>query len=75
MHIKTGLLVEEVAEGLAMDAGIRPGDILLRLGSAPLGDAGKLADALAKAPRGRPLALLIRRQETNTFLTVTLPKK
>jgi len=75
MNLKTGLLVEDVAEGLAMDAGIRPGDILLRLGAVSLNDAGKLAETLGKAPRGRPLALLIRRQETNTFLTIVLPKK
>jgi serine protease Do len=74
LNIEGGLLVEEVGEGPALDAGVRPGDILVRLAGVPLADAARLGDAVARAPVGRPVALLVKRQEQSSFVAIVLPR-
>jgi serine protease Do len=73
LNIEGGLLVEEVAEGPALDAGVRPGDILVRLAGVPLADAARLGEAVARARAGRPVALLVKRQDQSSFLAIVLP--
>ncbi len=66
---KAGVLVRR-AQGPAQEAGIRPGDIILRLGRQPIRSVGELQRQLRRLPPDRPVALLIRRGEDSLFLAV-----
>ncbi|MEX0606941.1 MAG: Do family serine endopeptidase [Halofilum sp. (in: g-proteobacteria)] len=70
-----GLLVEEVDQGPVAQAGIRPGDILLRIGPQPLSTVGQFEEAVAKLPAGRPVAVQLRRGNSTLFVSLTLPEQ
>ncbi len=74
LGLSTGVLVEEVGAGAAAEAGIQPGDLLLRLGREPLDNAARLRALAARLPIGVPIPLLVRRQDSNTFVTLNLPR-
>lgn len=70
-----GLLVQKVGAGPVAEAGIRPGDILLRIGKQPLTSVDDLEQAVADLPRGRPVAVQIRRGDNSLFVSLTLPEQ
>ncbi len=70
-----GLLVEEVGQGPVAQAGIRPGDILLRIGPQPLSTVRQFEEAVAKLPAGRPVAVQVRRGNSTLFVSLTLPEQ
>lgn len=70
-----GLLVQKVGAGPVADAGIRPGDILLRIGKQPLTSVDDLEQAVADLPHGRPVAVQIRRGDNSLFVSLTLPEE
>lgn len=70
-----GLLVQRVGSGPVAEAGIRPGDILLRLANQPLASTDDLREAVAELPRGRPVAVQIRRGDNTLFVSLTLPEE
>ncbi|MGF1642215.1 MAG: Do family serine endopeptidase [Thiotrichales bacterium] len=70
-----GVLVAEVANGPARDAGVRRGDVLLKLDSNDLRSVAELRDLVERLPLGRPLALQIKRNGTPLFLALTVGKK
>jgi len=69
-----GLLVQKVASGPVAKAGIRPGDILLRLGQQQLTGIQDLEQAVEALPRGQPVPVQIRRGDNTLFVSLTLPK-
>ncbi len=68
-----GLLVQRVGAGPVAEAGVRPGDILLRLGNQPLATTEQLDQAIEDMPRGKPVAVQIRRGDNTLFVSLTLP--
>jgi len=68
-----GLLVQRVAAGAAARAGIRPGDILLRMGRRELRTVDDLRAAIDETARGEPVALQIRRGDRTLFVSLILP--
>ncbi len=70
-----GLLVERVGPGPVAEAGIRPGDILLRIGRQPLSEVEQLKDAIDELPAGKPVALQIRRGDRTLFVSLALPEE
>ena len=69
-----GLLVQRVGKGPVAEAGIRPGDILLRLGKQTLTSVQQLEQAVESLPRGKPVAVQIRRGDNSLFVSLTLPE-
>lgn len=69
-----GLLVEEVGEGPVAQAGIRPGDILLRIGAQPLSTVRQFEQAVANLPPDRPVPVQLRRGDSTLFVSLTLPE-
>ena len=71
--LKAGEGVGIVAvEGLAArEAGIRPGDIVLRVGSEPVASVAALDKALAGVKPGQTVMLLMRRGNATQFVAVT----
>jgi len=70
-----GLLVQHVGPGPVANAGIRPGDILLRIGKQSLSDVEQLKKAVDELPHGRPVAVQIRRGDNSLFVSLTLPEE
>jgi serine protease Do len=67
-----GVLVKEVKPGPAFDAGIRRGDVLLRLQDHVIKDV-KHANELIKAlPKGKSIAALVQRRGGSIFLALKL---
>ncbi|MGH8031347.1 MAG: DegQ family serine endoprotease [Luteimonas sp.] len=59
-------------DGLAArEAGLRPGDVILRVGSAEVDSATKLDRELAKVRIGQTVMLLVRRGSASQFVAVT----
>lgn len=74
LSLHGGVMVEEIEAGPAATAGIQAGDILLKLGRFPVDNAGRLVELTNKLPTGQPIPLLLRRQDSATFVTIALPK-
>jgi len=70
-----GLLVQKVGPGPVAEAGIRPGDILLRIGKTTLSTVEQLKDAVKDLPAGQPVAVQIRRGDSTLFVSLTLSEK
>jgi serine protease Do len=74
LELHGGALVEEIGPGPAAAAGIQAGDILIKLGRYPVDNVAHLLELAAKLPTGQPIPLLVRRQDSATFVTITLHK-
>ncbi len=67
-----GIIVEQVMQGPAADAGIRKGDVLLMLNNTDIESVSQFAEILAGLPRDRPIPVLIQRRGAPTFLAFKL---
>jgi serine protease Do len=65
-----GVVVTQVSEGPAAEAGIRRGDVLLRFGQKRIENAQQLRELIAAAPAGKSVPVLVRRGENTLFLAV-----
>ena len=65
-----GTLVVEAVNGLAARAGIRPGDVILRLSDTPVSSIEQLRQLTEKT--GQHVALLIQRDNTTLYLPIPL---
>jgi serine protease Do len=66
-----GVSIARVEGRAARVAGLRPGDIVLRVGTTPVGSAAALDRELARVEKGRTVMLLVRRGGATQFLAVT----
>jgi S1-C subfamily serine protease len=72
---KTGVLVSSVdADGPAGKAGMKAGDIVLKLGSEAIEDGDDLRDAVAAAEGGKEVTVTVQRDGRPLDLKVTLAK-
>ncbi len=67
-----GLFVEEVQPGAASRVGIRAGDIILGLNSQDIKNVKQFNHMLDKISKGKNIALLIKRGDMTTFITMKL---
>jgi serine protease Do len=65
-----GVGLTRVEGKAARAAGLRPGDIVLRVGTAPVGSMAALERELAKLDHDQPVALLIRRGGATSFIPI-----
>lgn len=71
--VDSGLLVEEVVHaGIASRAGIRQGDIILGFNNQDIKTVKQFNQLLNKVEKGRNIALLIKRGDMTTFITMKL---
>lgn len=71
---KGGVIVKDVTDGPALDAGIHRGDVLLKLNNHDIKDARHFRELLAKLPVGRPIPILIQRNSSPIFLAIKIPE-
>lgn len=74
LEIEGGLLIEEV-KGANVRAELQRGDIILALGNTPIVSIEQLNTVLKSIPKGRNVALLVRRGESASYIAIKLDDK
>ena len=74
LQIESGLLVEEV-KGAAARAELHPGDVILSVGNIEVRSLEQFNEELKKIPKGRNVALLVRRGDVVLYVAVRLDEK
>lgn len=69
---KNGVLVMSVSPGPAYDAGIRRGDVILRIQGEVVRDVKHFAEIVKDLPKGKSLAVLVQRRGGSLFLPLKL---
>lgn len=72
---KGGVLVEEVGPGPAAEAGLNPGDVIVELNQQPVRNAAHFNRLINELPSGKPVPVLVRREEGALFLALRVPKR
>ncbi|MEE4379182.1 MAG: DegQ family serine endoprotease [Candidatus Competibacteraceae bacterium] len=74
LGVANGVLVAGVdPEGVAAAAGIRPRDVILSFNQQPVKNAAQLKQLISAAPKGKPAAVQIQRQQQALFVAVPIP--
>ena len=71
---KYGVIVQKVGKGVGLDAGIQPGDVILRVQNTPIRDVAEFNKIVAKLPVGKSIAMLIQRNGSPVFIAFKLEK-
>jgi len=72
LNVQHGVVVNEVLPGPASRAGIRPADVVLAINNDDVKSVSDFNRLVAKIEKGRTVALLVRRGEVTSFITVKL---
>jgi len=67
-----GVLVQDVKPGPALDAGIRRGDVILRIQDQVIKDVRQFNDVVKGLPKGKSIAMLVQRRGGSQFLALKL---
>jgi serine protease Do len=73
LEITSGLLVEDMQPGIASQSGIRVGDIILGFNSKDVKSVEQFNELLNQVKSGKNIALLVKRGDITTFITMKLP--
>ncbi len=74
LKVEGGLLVEEVSS-VATRAELSPGDVILALGNIDLHSLEQFNEALKQVPNGRSVALLVRHDDSVSYIAIRLDEK
>jgi S1-C subfamily serine protease len=70
--LRSGVVISGVLQnGPAAKAGIRPGDVIIRVGTQPVGNVSDLLNQVANLTPGVPAELVIWRQQAQLSLRLT----
>ncbi|SET58010.1 serine protease Do [Nitrosospira multiformis] len=72
LETESGLLVEDMVPGIASRAGVRPGDVILSINNQDVKTVNQFNQLLNKVEKGRNIALLVKRGDTATFITMKM---
>ena len=72
LEISNGLLVEDMQPGIASRSGISIGDIILGFNSKDVKSVGQFNELLSQVKSGKNIALLVKRGDLTTFITMKL---
>ncbi|MCC6134565.1 MAG: DegQ family serine endoprotease [Candidatus Contendobacter sp.] len=70
-----GVLVQQVGPGVAAEAGVQPGDILVSLNNQKIKDAAHLRQLVKELPPGKRTPLLVKRNDGSLYLAVEMPDR
>ena len=68
----TGVLVTEVKEGPASEAGLQEGDIIQKMNNQPITTLAEFEHAARELPTGKPIPVLVKRGDGSIFLALTV---
>ncbi len=68
-----GMVVEDVREGAAAAAGIRPGDVIVNVARRAVHSVEQLSEILEALPSGETVPVLVIRRGNPSFLALTMP--
>lgn len=71
---RQGVIVQQVEEGPAQEAGIRRGDVLLKLNNVDVDNVAHFKRLVGELPAGKSVPVLIQRRSGPIFLALRLPK-
>lgn len=71
---KHGVLVQRVKSGPALDIGVQPGDVILRIQNNVVRDLADFDKIIKEIPAGQSIAVLIQRRGSPIFLALKLDK-
>jgi len=74
LEIEGGILVEAVGDGAAGDAGVREGDIILRIDGKLVKNIGEFENMIEKLPAEKSIAILVQRRGGPIFLALKVPE-
>jgi len=70
-----GILVEDVGNGPAQDAGIQPGDVILAINQTDVKSTAQFAELVKALPKGKTVPVLLQREGGSLFLPLKVPDK
>ena len=73
LQVKGGLVVEEVKGTAARE--LQRGDVILAIGNAEVYSLDQFNEALKQIPKGRNVALLVRREDVTSYIALKLDEK
>jgi serine protease Do len=73
-NVKNGVVVQEVEGGSAADAGIQPGDVILRIQNNVIRNTNDFDKIVKNLPVGKSVAVLIQRRGSPVFLALKIDK-
>jgi len=73
-NIKNGVFVQDVENGVATDAGIQPGDVILRIQNNVIRNTHDFDKIVRNLPVGKSVAVLIQRRGSPVFLALKIDK-
>ena len=74
LEVDGGVLVESVGDGAAADAGVRAGDVILRIDNQAVGKVDGFRELIDKLPAGKSVAILVQRRGGPIFLAMKVPE-
>ncbi|AIA54469.1 Do family serine endopeptidase [Acidithiobacillus caldus] len=74
LKIHHGVVIADVGEGAAAEAGIRPGMILQQIAQQDITSPQQLADIVRHLPADTPIPVLVRQGPSSIYVVVTLPR-
>jgi len=74
LQIEGGLLIDEV-RGANVRSELQRGDVILALGNTPIASIEQLNNVLKPIPKGHNVALLVRREDTASYIAIKLDDK
>lgn len=69
-----GVLVQELDEGPAADAGIRRGDVIVKLNGVDVENSNQLKKLVRELPAGKSVPVLVQRRSGPVFLALRVPE-
>jgi serine protease Do len=75
LQINGGLLVEDVKGSAARSAGLHQGDVLLAIGNVQIRSLAQFNEFIKHVPRGKNVALLVRRDDSASYVAIKLDEK
>ncbi len=74
LDLEGGVLVDSIGEGPAADAGIRQGDVIVRINGTMIKDVEQFEKMIRKLPAGKSVPVLVQRRGGPIFLALRVPK-